>query len=206
MLTVLRYGTMFFGGKRCLDLHEKLQRQHSVCSLPSFLWRHPWKPPCFWNSQAELAKEGLPTDLVLSHLSSSLMVLLMQDSVSRNPGQIPLPLTLGSTGGFCRKLWGKAAEVRSLPCWCRRFTTQWVSWLMHTWVFGFGEWSTFFYDSATSCLFPPLFFSDGLSRAAILKQKVVSSIKKCVSSSIYFLYSITNIITLSQRANFSTMT
>lgn len=111
---------------KCLDLHEKLQRQDSVCSLSSFLWRHPWKPLCFWNSQAELAKDRLPRDLALSHLSSSLMVLLMQDSVSRNSGQIPLPLTLGSTGGFCRKLWGKAAEVGSLPCSCRRFTTQWV--------------------------------------------------------------------------------
>lgn len=77
---------------------------------------------------------------------------------------------------------------------------------MHTWDFGFGEWSTFFYESATSRLFPPLLFGDELSRAAILEQKVVSSIKKCVSSSIYFLYSITKIITLSLRANFSTMT
>lgn len=63
-----------FWGKKCLDLHEKFQRQHSVCSLSSF-WCHPWKPPCFWDS--ELAKDGLPSDLALSHLTS-LTVWLMQ--------------------------------------------------------------------------------------------------------------------------------
>lgn len=88
MLTMLRSGTMFFWGEKCLDLHEKFQRQHTesqyVLYLSSFLWGHrSWKQPCFWNSQAELVKNGLPTDLALSHLSSSLMVQLMPGS---NPG------------------------------------------------------------------------------------------------------------------------
>lgn len=118
----------------------------------SFLWGHPsWKPPCFWNSQAELAKDGLPRDLALSHLSSSLTVWLMPRSnpgpqvtagnkvpsssltgysVSRNPGQIHLPLTLGllvvspgSSGGKQQR-WGPCpvhvvgSQHSECPGWC----------------------------------------------------------------------------------------